>query len=71
MYACGLSQGNRTPILVPPVQIYQNIWTPQIIYFNFAEIFGPPEQKFLKYLDLREIFYPPIILSTHCLTEGL
>ena len=25
----------------PPVQIYRNIWTPWIIYFNFAEIFGP------------------------------
>ena len=47
------------PFLVPPAQIYRNIWTPRIIYFNFAEIFGPPEQKFLKYLDLLEIFYPP------------
>ena len=29
------------PFLIPPVQIYRNIWTPRIIYFNFAEIFGP------------------------------
>ena len=27
------------------VQIYRNTWTPQIIYFNFAEIFGPPGTK--------------------------
>ena len=54
------------PFLVPPVQIYQNIWIPQIIYFNFAEIFGPPGTKFLKYLDLLEIFYPPhYFKSTH------
>ena len=49
-----LSQENLTPhFWFPPVQIYRNIWTPRIIYFNFAEIFGPPEQKFLKY------FIPP------------
>ena len=59
------------PILVPAVQIYRNIWTPWIIYFNFAEIFGPPEQKFLKYLDLLEIFYPPLFELTHGLTDGL
>ena len=40
------------PFLVPPVQIYRNIWTPRIIYFNFAEIFGPPGTK------ISEIFGP-------------
>ena len=40
------------PFLVPPVQIYQNIWTPRIIYFNFAEIFGPPGTK------ISELFGP-------------
>ena len=41
------------PFLVPPVQIYRNIWIPWIIYFNFAEIFGPPEQNIIS-----EIFGP-------------
>ena len=34
------------PFLVPPVQICRNIWNPQIVYFNFVEIFGPPGTKF-------------------------
>ena len=55
------------PFLVSPVQIYRNIWTPRIVYFNFVEIFEPPEQKFLIYLGPFEIFYPPLILhSTQC-----
>ena len=55
------------PFLVPPVEIYRNIWTPQIVYFNFVEIFGPPEQNFLIYLGPFEIFYPPLNLhSTQC-----
>ena len=37
------------------------------MYFNLAEIFGPPEQKFLKYLDRLEIFYPPVILTQYLL----
>ena len=48
---------SEPPYLVSPIQIYQNIWTPQIIYFNFVEIFGPLEQTFLMYLDPFEIFY--------------
>ena len=43
---------NRTPHFWFPVQIYRNIWTPRIIYFNFAEIFGPPGTK------ISEIFGP-------------
>ena len=43
------------PFLVPPGP-------------NISRYLDPSEQKFLKYLDLLEIFYPPIILSAHCLT---
>ena len=42
--ACRAKSG--PPFLIPLVQIYQNIWTPWIIYFNFVEIFGPPGAKF-------------------------
>ena len=43
----------------PNISKYLNL---RIIYFNFAEIFGPPELKFLNYLDCLEIFYPPFNL---------
>ena len=49
----GLSQEKWTPhFWFPPVQMYRNIWTPRIIYFNFTEIFGPPGTK------VSEIFGP-------------
>ena len=39
---------------------------PRKISFNFVEIFGPPEQKFLIYLDPFERFNPPLNShSTH------
>ena len=65
-----VSQENRTSIFGFPGPNISKYLDPRIIYFNFAGIFGPPEQKFLKCLDLLEIFYPLIILSTHCLTAG-
>ena len=42
-YPVGLSQENRTPHFWFPRSKYnyRNIWSPRIIYFNFAEIFGP------------------------------
>ena len=30
----------------PNACVYQNTWTPWIIYFNFAEIFGLPDKNF-------------------------
>ena len=32
---------------------------------NISKCLDPPEQKFLKYLDHPEIFYPPVILNQH------
>ena len=53
--------------LVPPSRNILKYLDPQIVYFNFVEIFGPPEQNFLIYLGPFEIFYPPLNLhSTHC-----
>ena len=51
------------PYLVPPGPNISKYLDPWIIYFKFAEIFGPPELKFLNYLDPLEIFYPPIIFN--------
>ena len=54
------------PFLVPQSK-YIEIFGPRIVYFNFIEIFGPPEQNFLIYLGPFEIFYPPLNLhSTRC-----
>ena len=54
--ACHAKCGS--PYLVPPGPNISKYLDPQIISFNFAEIFGPPELKFLNYLDRLEIFYP-------------
>ena len=55
--ACHAKSG--PPYLVLPAQNISKYLNPRIIYFDFAEIFGPPELKFLNYLDCLEIFYPP------------
>ena len=49
--------------LVPPGPNISKYLAPQIIYFKLAEIFGPPELKFLNYLDPFEIFYPSLIFN--------
>ena len=59
---------NGSPYLVPPGPNISKYLGPQIIYFKFAEIFGPPELKFLNYLDPFEIFYP---LSNFQCTFGI
>ena len=70
-YGRGLSQENQTPIFSFPGPNILKYLDPRIIYFNFAETFGPPEQKILKYLDHLEMFYPTrYFKSTHCLIEG-
>ena len=36
---------NQTPIFSPPGPNVSKYLDPQIIYFKFAKIFGPPETK--------------------------
>ena len=65
MHVMSCHKKTGPPFLVPPGPNILKYLDPRIIYFNFAEIFGPPEQKFLKYLDHLEIFYPLVILNQH------
>ena len=69
MTLSGLSKGTGSPIFSSPCP---NIWKylyPRIIYFKFAEIFGPLEQTFQEYLDLLKIeyFIPHYFTPMHCL----
>ena len=60
-------QNVEPSFLVPQVQIYQTIWTHRIIYFNFLDVLGLLEQKFLIYLKPFEFFIPLNLYSTHFL----
>ena len=44
-YGRGLSQENQTPIFSSPGPNILKYLDPRIIYFNFAETFGPPGTK--------------------------
>ena len=57
--ACHVKSG--PPCLVLSGPNISKYLDPRITYFNFAEIFGPPELKFLNYLDHLKIHYPPLI----------
>ena len=48
------------PFLVPRSKYIKIFGPPDNLFqFNLLKYLDPPEQKFLKYLDLLEIFYPP------------
>ena len=56
--------------LVPPGPNLSKYLDPQIIYFNFVETFGTPEQKFLINLDPFEIFYYALNLHSAHFVKG-
>ena len=64
-YQCGMSRKKWTPLFSPGRAKYIEIFGPRIICSKLAEIFGPPELKFLNYVDPFEIFYPPLIFNVH------
>ena len=61
----------KSPIFSSPNPTILKHLDPQVIYSNFVEIFGPPEQKFLIYLDTFEIFYPHLNLHSMYFVRGV
>ena len=62
LFPCYANSGS--PIITPPVPNILKYLDPHMIYFNFAEIFGPLEQIFLIHLDPFEIIFPLNLYST-------